>query len=275
MHSFFKVPLALGLLAISSAPAFADPDGFVSGGLGANNISVFDESFDSPLVQLRGSASGMFSPTLTMQGDVVMQYQSYDFADDLNLDLALHAAYREEDRFLIGGFVQLGNQFESYDDDSYSGGRTFVAAEGQVYLDDVTLYLQVGGVSVEPPGFISYNGYFATAELRYFLTDDLRLDVRGLAMRTALDAFPEYPTDTYGVGIGAEYRLPDSAISLFANADIFANQNKFNAVTDSRVLFGIKFNFGPETLKGRDRSGATLSPVQQFPFYFIPGNGAD
>lgn len=273
MHNVFRLTVSAIALTLATSTAFADPDGFVAGSIGANTFDYNgSDNQGSTLADVRASATGYLTPTLSAQGDVVLQYQriadEFNVANLYNLNGALHLNYREAEQFLVGGFAQVSGQVESYDSGYVSSlSRFFAGLEGQLYLDDLTLYGQVGATRFSYLSDYSYSGLFATVELRYFLTPDLKVDAHGIVVKMNHDQY-DFPTNTYGIGIGAEYRLPDSPLSLYGALDHFSNDfGNENTYSDTRVTVGIKFNFGSDTLKDQDRNGTTLKPVTDMPFY--------
>jgi hypothetical protein len=281
MHSFFKAPLALGLLAISSAPAFADPSGFVQAGSG---VLVGSDSEEAPETiftpHWRGSGVIDLGSGLGLQGDIA--YQSYRFDTDLpatynfaDMTGALHLFYRDPNAYLVGGFVQVTQQSQFYSadgDDPYDvRTRSIAGAEGQVFLDNLTLYGQAG-LMHEDLGNDSYTqtGVFLTGQARYFLTPDFKVDLHGMAARLSGSPLPGNPDFTKaGIGIGAEFKLPDSPLSTFAALDYTRIDSYYYDHDETRVSVGLKVNFGTGSLLEQDRSGASLNPVAAIPFRYV------
>jgi hypothetical protein len=277
MLPFFKAPLALGLLAISSAPAFADPSGFVSLALGGGHRDQLGYVSDAPVLEGRGTIAVDVAPNWLLQADVVAQYRSYFYPGDLNrqfFDLtgALHMAYRPSEQFLIGGFFQQESDREvriSGNSTERTHFRTTFGAEGQLYLDRVTLYGQAGFVrnTLDLGAPYPEIGTFAAGQLRYFPTDDLRVDLHGMVAKVSRDGAPSNPIHTVRIGIGLEYQVPEMPMSLFASADHLTTSWQDSSDLDYRAVAGLRFNFGTESLFARDRTGASLDPVQQYPFF--------
>ena len=73
---------------------------------------------------------------------------------------------------------------------------------------------------------------------------------------------------TVNVGVGAEYKLENLPVSLFATYDFYASDADGNVETtllgldQQRVMVGAKFSIGEDSLFARDRSGASLKPVE-------------
>lgn len=272
---------AVLLLAVPCAtPALADPSGFISIGAGPFNDVITFGSDEETLTgyAVRGAASGVynFTPVLGVQGDISFAYTSVE--DDAlgrqEIDGALHGFYREPDNFLVGGFVQLGRDTYLFDgDDIGSADRAYVGGEAQVYLDNLTLYAQGGMQQLTPNAdFVpTFNGWFGQLEARYFLSPDFRIEAYVGA--NTLSFASDFTFTTLNLGIGAEYKLENLPVSLFAAYD-FRNttidDDDAPSFGEHRVLVGAKFAIGEESLLDRDRNGASLSTVKATtPFSFV------
>lgn len=281
MKSFASVPLALGLLALSSAAVLADPSGFVQAGSGVLVGSDSEDALDTVFTpHWRGSGVIDLGSGLGLQGDIA--YQSYRFNTNLpatynfsDLTGALHLFYRDPAAYLFGGFVQVTHQGQYYSADGNDpfGVRTrsIVGAEGQLYLDNLTLYGQAG-LMHEDLGNDSYTqtGAFLTGQARYFLTPDFKVDLHGMAARLTGSPLPGNSDFTkLGVGIGAEFKLPESPLSTFAALDYNRISSYYYDHDETRLSVGLKVNFGTGSLLDQDRSGASLNPVAAIPFRYV------
>ena len=249
------------------------------------NTSRNDNSYG-----LRATAAYQDPSHFGLQVDAL--YKKYDLgsSDASNVDLAGHAFYRN-DQFLIGGIVQhrnpnlsprnfhtgnLGTDFSadlSVDvvTQQMVSEQVFWGAEGQAYLGDVTLTGQLAkqefvNQSDISGGHLLDDGYVGTMKAKYFIQDNWMADAGFNYNKT-------YLTGTAGGGsfnqktysLGTEYRFNQNPVSLFAQY----NRNELDipgtGMDNDQVLVGIKFNMGSTTLKGRDRSGASLDPLSQPP----------
>lgn len=279
MHKvLFIATSALTLMTASAA--FADADLILAGAAGPAWLTGDDSSSNSDAAgyALKGAASLEydFTPVIGAQADVVLDYNHIQF-DDVpyqfdrqSLDGALHLFYRDEGSFLLGGFAQLGTTTLS--SNILSGipdtGRGYVGVEGQVYIDNLTLYGQVGLAQYDfgSPGMDSISGAFGTIEARYFLTPNFK--VAATAGLLNLD-FSDTPgiddMTTLKLGASAEYKLDDMPVSVFASIDYSGLSFGGASMSDyheTRVMVGLKFAMGEETLFDHDRSGVTLKPVE-------------
>lgn len=275
MHLSTRLTFVATTLFVSLAsPALADPSGFVGGQVGRGTVVQNSYSDAASYADLRGTLGMDLSPAFTLQGDLVYTYSGVQGFDAHAFGGALHLSHRLENGLLLGGIVQY-DRYVEYEKGSYESSRALAGLEAQYALDRVTLYGQVGGLTYlhRDDSVFNQYGLFATAQVRYFLTDDLRIDLRAAAIHTELSNDSIYGTDTLAAGIGVEYRINESPISLTANADYyrFATETYNDVREDARFTIGLRFNFGNETLIERDRSGPSLDPVAQYPFFF---NGA-
>lgn len=287
MTRFYLTPRYLAAASafalLGASPALADPSGFLSIGGGIDGVSyAFDgdsESFDGSAVQLLASGVYMFTPTLGAQGDVVVGWREHDLngatLDSNHIDGALHGFYREADRFLVGSFFQVGRDEQSVESFELNVSRKYAGAEAQVYLDNLTLYGQAGWQQMqqEISTFdIKADGFFGSFEARYFLTPDLRIDGH-IGVSTWEQSIPiDVTLTTVNLGIGAEYKLENLPISLFASYDYYTStydQTFAPTIDRHRLLVGAKIAIGEDSLLDRDRNGASLKPVDA-PF-FGPG----
>ena len=118
------------------------------------------------------------------------------------------------------------------------------------------------------------NGWFGSLEARYFLTPDLRIEAHVGVSSYDLDFIETVTFTTVSAGIGAEYKLENLPVSLFASYDFYSTSYDYNGgpaptLDEHRLMVGAKFAIGEDSLLERDRNGATLKPVEvpfQFPF---------
>lgn len=263
------------LLGTLASPALADPSGFVSIGAGVVSFDAnwADDTFDGSAIEFAASGAYDFEGGLGAQGDFVFhRYGVEVYGGDSTItdfDGAVHLFFRN-DQYLLGAFVQ-GGKSKYYYDDAYilEETRGYAGLEGQVFVDNLTLYGRIAGSNIDMDGEDdSWTGWLADAELRYFITDNFRIDVHAGTEVQNTD-LKSGDIDTVKVGIGGEYKLEDSPISFFGRLDYVSTQTEIDIdQTAVRILVGAKFNFGDETLKSRDRTGASLKPVEPAPLVF-------
>lgn len=267
--------IAALLLGTVASPALADPSGFVSVGAGLVSFDAnwADDTFDGSAVEFAASGAYDFEGGLGLQGDFVFHRYGIDvYGNDstmTDLDGALHLFFRN-DQYLLGGFVQGGASKYRYDDYyTFEQTRGYAGLEGQVFVDNLTLYGRVAASNTANDyDAEDWTGWLADIELRYFITDNFRLDVHaGTEVQQTNSKTGDI--DNLKFGIGAEYKLEDSPISLFGKLDFVSSKSdSYIDQTAFRVLVGAKFNFGDDSLKSRDRTGASLKPVEPAPLAF-------
>jgi len=261
MRQFSRLALLAGLaLAATSGAALAQATGVASISTGPIGTEFeYGGDVDSWAVEAAASGVYQFTPEFGVQGDVVYSFVGTDedyFGDVSNLDGAVHLFFRDQTSFLIGGFVQLGSTEIDYGYGSSDFTRSYVGVEGQLYLDVLTLYGQLGLQGIDYDGYED-NGIFANVEARYFVTDDFRVDVHA-----GISTLDEQDYTTYNLGLGAEYKFADLPVSVFGKVDYYNTEYGSGSVDSVRATVGLKFNFGDDSLFDRDRTGPTLKPVE-------------
>ena len=258
--------------------------GLLSFGVGVTDLhwqgTPNDVLFSGKAAEVLASGSYDFTPTLGVQGDLRYEYGSFEpddpsftsFTYDAQIfDAALHLFYREKDRFLIGGFAQVGKTTRAERVGEYVDNRYYGGGEAQGYFGNLTVYGQAGGLAYRRD-YTNYivDGWFATLKARYFLTEDFRVDAHlGVEVEGQFD--PEDQTyfdanlrTTWNFGLGAEYKFQDTPFSIFAKYDFFdtAYEDREFVRDRQRLLVGVRVQFDDGTLLDRDRSGPPLDPVE-------------
>lgn len=263
--------------ALATSAALADPSGNVAISGGLDNLTFSfegdSETAEGSALQFLASGVYMFTPVLGAQGDIRAAFRSYEQSgmelDTTSFDGALHGFYREQDQFLVGAFFQFGGDQLSSGHFEIDVSRNYAGAEAQVYLDNLTLYGQVGVQQYEMDesgSTLSMNGWFGSLEARYFLTPDLKIEAHVGVSAYDLDFIETVAFTTVSAGIGAEYKLENLPISLFASYDFYSTSYDFDGgpaptLDEQRLMVGVKFAIGEDSLLARDRNGATLKPV--------------
>lgn len=288
MRLLATLAASTALVTLATSATLADPSGYVgiSGGLDNLEFSFEDDSetADGSALQFLASGVYMFTPVLGVQGDIRAAFRTYDQdtfdVDSTSLDGAVHGFYREEGQFLVGAFFQFGSDELSDGTFEVDVSRNYAGAEGQIYLDNLTLYGQAGLQQFEMDQFsssISMDGWFGSLEARYFLTPDLRIDAHVGASVYDLDFIETVTFTTVNVGVGAEYKFENLPVSLFATYDLYSTTADYDSpgetptLDEHRLLVGVKFAIGEDSLLARDRSGASLKPVESIYPAFIGG----
>jgi hypothetical protein len=147
---------------------------------------------------------------------------------------------------LIGGWVGYSGA---------DGADLFgLGLEGQAYMHSATLYGSVGYGHVDD--VTNRSLWAARLEGRYFVTENLMLNLQGGLVRTS-EAGAHTTVRT--VGFGAEYQpgaLPFSVQAGYSHADA----SNSSAESDT-IRIGLRWNLTGGTLAERDRLGTTLNNV--------------
>ena len=271
-------------------------DAFVSGAFGRTKYKGGDLSSDQVTTRdnsynLRGSFAYQSPSKLGIQFDAIYSQDDMKKAKMTTLDLAGHAFYRN-DKFLLGLFGQykqpklrnknivdnssdletafLANSVINSSSDALVKDQAFFGAEAQGYFGDLTLTGQVarqnfinkGGNYSDISGDVYKRGSVATAKVDYFVNDNWKV-TGGYSFNNVSGGVSH---DTKKYTLGTEYRLDNYPVSFFADYtrnklsfdEQFFSTSKFD--TDA-VMLGMKWNFGSDSLKSRNRSGASLDPI--------------
>ena len=277
--------------SVAHAEDASPVDMFVSGDLGYSHYSPDGGKSDSDKTyNLRASVA--YQDPSHFGGQVDAVYSKYDIGRNSvsNVDLAGHLFYRNE-QYLLGGFVQYrkpsmtANRDFSADPiigawvnriliNEFVSEQVFWGVEGQAYFGDVTVSGQLAkqefvnqtDLSV---GNVLKDGYVANIKAKYFINENWKVDAGFNYNKTNLSEtfFNNSSTsiDQKTYSIGTEYRFVEHPVSLYAQY----SHNEINlgggGLDSDQLMAGVKFNFGSTSLKGRDRSGASLDPISQQP----------
>lgn len=265
----------LGLATAFSASAFAADvaapeespfsmviDGW-AGGLFLNGSGNFDPDGESFFI-LGGEARARLNiaDIIAIQGDVVA-----DTTDDTNGDDRYEAGWQAgghlslyNDTGLIGVMGGIGEG----DVDGDTAKNWLVGAEGQMYFDQTTLYLQAGYFDAEMKDGTEedafHNAYFVRGVGRYFLTPQSRLQAEVSGAWGKQDS-NDINMHIYGWGLRADHQLTEM-FSLFAAYDgaYYDNGNGSDTgdFTEHQIRGGFSILFGRPDLMSVDRTGPTL-----------------
>ena len=247
---------------------------------------------------IRGSFAYQGPSKLGVQFDAVYSQDKFKSSKMTTLDLAGHGFYRN-DKFLVGLFGQykqpkIRSNYISVDgtpsDDvpfefiangvidslsrAVASDQVFFGGEAQGYFGDLTLTGQIArqefvnqkdiSSDLTNGGKVYKHGSVASAKADYFINNNWR--VTGGFSYNTVDLLNDLSYDTKKYSLNTEYRLDNYPVSFYADytrnklslepAD--TGQGKFD--TDA-IMLGMKWNFGSDSLKSRNRSGASLDPI--------------
>jgi hypothetical protein len=238
----FRKLVIAGIVATVSGVTIAAPtagfDGFVNA-----NVQILDDGDSVNFWGGRSSISYQSPQNIGLQLDATYNQGSESGFDVSFQDTALHLFYRD-DQFLLGGLLQRS----SFGFESFSVATNIYGVEGQIYLDRLTFDLKAGFQQFKFGDTETAN--LLAAEARYFLEDNWRLS---LGYNNS-----KFLGENFGVWeVGTEYRLSNSPIS------VFGKYAQATGDSDAKLYsVGLSYNFGSgSTLIARDRSGASLNPI--------------
>jgi hypothetical protein len=263
---------------ISASPFFFTPgttrfDGWPIGGAGRGNWWATNDFS----LQLDGQAEGTqykVPSTLFVPGF------SARFST-LSYLVGGHANYRNSQMGLIGAFGAIGDASGTAQTDALFTGANGVrhalgGVEGQYYFNALTLYGQVGYDSSlnfgNSASISDVHAWFFRGTARYFLMPNFMLEGTAQFSTGAVgfNNFGANPADTnfdmWRASIKAEWRPATMPFSIFGkyefNQTSYA-QNNTNftpneRIAENRVMAGVRFYLGQNTLLANDRTGATL-----------------
>lgn len=222
MKGFVIGVFIFSLNGAAAAEAVSGPNGKLD--FSAGNLDGWDGKTAS------GSAAGQLTNDIGWQGDALWsRIGGQDF-----YGLGGHVFWRDPERALVG---ITGSGIQRDGVDSYQLGL-----EGEYYFPRVTFLAGAGYANVkydQPVPFIDSNakGAYITAQVRYYLMDDLALSVGGLH---ALD-------NSLGMAT-VEYQTPVTGLSLFATAA--KGDNDYD-----HAMLGIRYYIGKsKSLMARHRT---------------------
>lgn len=267
MKQFKRIALSALILTAASMAHAAGPttggfDGFASASVGHGSNepnSGADNSGRATDAQLALS----YTDSSGFGGQLDLGYFKQGY-DNSNVDLgfreaATHLYYRSQG-WLAGAFAQQRKYYVNGNSNNVKA--YFMGLEGQVYLDNMTLYGQLGQGKWNYSTVTTNPDVLATLELRYFMSENLRLDASINYLKEDAGRVFNYVWDQTTYGVGAEYRFSGSPLSVLARYEYAAeDQSTGYSANNQRLLIGVKLNFGKDSLHKSDREGASLKPI--------------
>lgn len=239
MKNVLFASVALAAVAVA-APAFAQDT--ASGYVGAaySNTDIEDEGSDT--WALDGAVAFKPTETLGVQIDASYANEESDSVSETETLNATAHLFTRNDAWAVGGFAGVT------DVDNVTAWN--VGAEGAMYFDQITV---AGTVAYTDVDDLNVDAWGLGGEVRYFVTDNFRLNT-GLGWASAEDE------NLLTFSVGGEYQFAESPFSAFAGF----SHTKFDEldIEADRFTVGFRYNFGGQTLKGRDRSGASFQGAE-------------
>lgn len=292
MHSFFKraaiAGAALSCVTAAQAADLADaasPSSLMYSGViemfgGFSSVKGDAPEYDDEARRnnpMMGGFSAVNIPVsdgmsvqLDLRGATIFAHETEgedDEADDDmltgNLLTAMHLSGRNED-MLFGAFGGIGRvSFHDEESATYMLG----GAELQAYFGSTTIYLQGGYLtsdqSEENADDTLRNAYFVRAVARLYASDTSRLSTEVAYASGETDAFPGEYVDATVLAWGVRFDqqlsdTPASAFLAYSGANYQGGCSSNADWYDHRVMIGLSFAFGGNTIMANDRQGAAL-----------------
>ncbi|MPZ36750.1 MAG: hypothetical protein GEU95_01590 [Rhizobiales bacterium] len=248
-----------------------------------------EEAFDFDGWVLGGAGRGNYwiNPSMSVQLDVQAEGTSYKldnggpFSSNFSNHSYLiggHINWRNSQSGLLGLFAGAGDAGGGFRE---AQRHIVVGGEGQLYWNQLTLYLQGGYDTVlGTPANVHVNAHawFVRGTGRYFFTPNTLLEGTVLYANGEVEYESFIPAsgstngfETWLWEAKLEHRFATTPFSLFAKYR--GSDTKFDPIsfgggdsdelkiTDHRVLVGLKLFMGQDTLRSNDRDGATLDII--------------
>ena len=259
-------------------------DGSLLGEGGAYSLSNSNDTS----YKTRASFSYTDPNQFGVQVDGVYARNGMDKSTASTVDLAGHAFYRT-DKYLLGAITQyrkpslkLNDEYGYLLTDILAPDQFFWGAEGQAYFGKFTLYGQIARQEFINQSNYGYaelgsglgdHGLALSLKARYFINDNWRVDGSYAYNKVYLkNSILGYIFDEIGnsanqntFGLATEYRFANKPYSITASyehtsIDLFGG---LFSVDTNRAMVGFRLNFGKDSLRSRDQSGASLDPISQ------------
>jgi len=224
---------------------------------------------------------------LSLQMDGELEYSTTGMVDSPQDDLFQnshlfggHLSWRDPASALFGGFASFGGG--NHDDDNDSTVRyDFYAlgGEAQLYLDDLTFYVQGGYIDgAETSGSVAgidsdslRNAFFGRGIVRWFMSPDSRVQAEFAYVDGDIDNSESPPSNMTIIEWGARYDTVIPGLPILGDSNVFvgyrgAHYEKDDPTSpsdaaefvDHIVMVGFTHRFGTQSIMDTDRYGATL-----------------
>jgi hypothetical protein len=189
---------------------------------------------------------------LSLQADAYGAGLTYDGDNATAFGLAAHLTWRDPNMGALGFMASVGSETGDFGD---WGRFVTLAAEGQWYINNLTLYGQVGAML--PAGSdAEESGWYGALEGRYFFTPNFSLTGDIL-----FGHGPGFDNPDYVMwGAQLDWKPDTMPLSLFVayRGEHHTNDCGFCEWDVHTFMFGAKLFVNQPTLMANDRNGATL-----------------
>ena len=228
-------------------PASAQMTGYANAGVGVFRLDPGGAAAQErvSLESFEGSINSPIGSNLVVQTNLGLDHLDDGATTADRTQITVNVGMRNE-RWAAGAY--LGGLDNALAEDSALIG----GAEALFYTPSMTFSVGVGAGKYYD---IEEDMWGATADIRLFLGDNMRLDA-GIGY----NEFTINDSNAPSLNLGGEWRFNDSPASLFAKVQ-YSRLDLSGAVDEQnayRMLVGVRFDFGSPSLKARDRSGPSF-----------------
>ena len=275
--------VSTALLGLTAAPALsadvAPPDdSLLFAALFGISAGVQDASgsedleFNTTDLTLAGHGHVSIPLGETFSGQLDLQSEFTDRADDdENFSqgahmLGGHLSWRDPHSGLLGIFGGAGMGYNDNGEEDGDGIGWMAGIEGQLYLDNITLYAQAGWADIvvdgdDDEGF--NDGWFLRGVGRYFFSEDflVQAEVSYGESKDYIDGGDD-KGEFWNWGALGKMRLSESmpiyGTLEYRGANSWSTDDGGEEIQEHAVLIGLDFLFQATSLWENDRRGATL-----------------
>lgn len=267
--AFLKTITAAGIMSAAlsvgaHAADFDQPygdDAASFGGIVGNVDGTFaktdNDVADMKSWSLRGSVNAAVGGGFNLQADLSYGKHDFDLAGDGSaLYGTLHGYYRPDETYAIGAFLHGSKS----DLDALGGidllETRMAGLEAAWFGESATFYAQGGYGKTDIVG-LDADHVMGRLGVRYFLTDNVRVDAEGTANQLSTD-FGDI--DMASAQALLNYRPDGLPVSVYGGyrKDWIERENAAKLDSQS-ILAGLRFHFGSNSLREEERTGPVWS----------------
>lgn len=204
-----------------------------------------------------------FGSGLMAQGDLIGEVTNASKYDDSyvsGIAAVGHLAWRDPSRGLVGVFGGIG-QTDQDDDETDKTDLYLAGLEGQIFLDNWTLYGQAGYLDSDGTDDDAlYDAIFGRLVARYYVQPNTKIEAGLAAAFGKMEDNDDAKIVNWSLGL--EHRYASTPLSLFVGYDGFSAEqpDEDDRITSHEFKIGLRYAFGAgsESLISKDRNGASL-----------------
>ncbi len=258
---------------------------------GDTGFSEDDSQFVSGVL---GRLSLPLGDNLSLQMDGELEYSTTSIVDSPQDDLFQnsyvlggHLSWRDPQSGLFGAFASFGGGNHDDDADAGNGGQASdstnrwdyyaVGGEAQLYLDDLTFYVQGGYIdgATTPEDEIDNDAlrdaFFGRGIVRWFMTPESRVQAEVAYVDGDVDTDDNPVSEMTILEWGVRYDTVIPGLPILGDSNVFAAYRGAHYEKDSGdgpdddaefmdhvIMVGFTHRFGAMSIMDQDRYGATL-----------------